>query len=80
MEGHERGTDPLALLGWRVEYLAHSSLPINWKRKMKKLREKEARISYKIIKKKKTTIFKKFNHQIFESILKMHFLTLKNLL
>ena len=29
MEGHGRGTDPIALLGWRVEYLAQFYIPIN---------------------------------------------------
>ena len=28
MEGHGRGTDPIALLGWRVEYLAQFYIPI----------------------------------------------------
>ena len=29
MEGYGRGTDPIVLLGWRVEYLACFSIPIN---------------------------------------------------
>ena len=28
MEGYGRGTDPIVLLGWRVEYLARFSIPI----------------------------------------------------
>ena len=28
MEGYGRGTDHIALLGWRVEYLAHFFIPI----------------------------------------------------
>ena len=29
MEGHEQGTDPIALLGWRMEYLAQFYIPIS---------------------------------------------------
>ena len=28
MEGYGRGTDPIVLLGWRVEYLTRFSIPI----------------------------------------------------
>ena len=31
MEGHEHGAEPIAILGWRVGYLAYFSIPVIYK-------------------------------------------------